>query len=258
MAVKKIRAVIVDDEPLARERIRTLLAGERDFEIAAECRDGGEAIEAIESLNPDLLFLDVQMPEVDGFDVLLSCDVKRLPAVIFVTAFDRYAVRAFDVHALDYLLKPFDRARFVEALDRARQRIRQSEETGSRLELDELLADLRRERGDRARILVRSSDRIVVLSLDEVDWIEAAGNYMRLHVGSEIHLLRETMSGMESRLPPDRFVRIHRSTMVQVERIKELVQMFNNEFLVVLQNGEKLKLSRTYRPELERRLGKPL
>lgn len=256
----KIKTVIVDDEPLARERIRTLLEGEADFEIVAECDGGAAAVEAVDSLKPDLLFLDIQMPEIDGFDALDAMEPENLPAVIFVTAFDQYAVKAFEVHALDYLLKPFDKERFQEALARVRNRIETDKEDPSALteHLAKLLDDVRSERRSSDRILIKSEGKIFFLSTREIDWVEAAGNYMRLHAGSETYLMRETMAGMEKRLPSDHFVRIHRSTMVNFNRIKEMQPAFSGEFTVILQNGEELKLSRKYRAELESRIGKPL
>jgi two-component system LytT family response regulator len=256
----KFKTVIVDDEPLARERIRTLLDDEEEFEVAAECENGHKAIEAIESLAPDLVFLDVQMPEVDGFDVLMSLDMDELPAVIFVTAYDQYAVRAFDVHALDYLLKPFDRERFRDALSRFRSQAEKPETHTNALhkDLSDLLDEVRKERRSLNRLLVKSSGRIIFLTTDEVDWVEAAGNYMRIHVGQETFLMRETMAGMEKRLPEDRFVRIHRSSIVNFARIKELQPAFNGEYTVILKTGQELKLSRKYRSGLEKHIGKSL
>jgi len=258
--MEKIRTIIVDDEPLARERIRTLLDAEPDFEIVAECDGGAAAVSAVDSLDPDLLFLDIQMPEIDGFDVLSAIEPEQMPAVIFVTAYDQYAVRAFEVHALDYLLKPFDKERFKEALERVRSRTGAAgKEDASALteHIARLLDDVRTERRTNDRILIKSEGKIFFLSTQEIDWVEAAGNYMRLHAGNETYLMRETMSGMEKRLPSDHFVRIHRSTMVNFNRIKEMQPAFSGEFTVILKNGEELKLSRKYRAELERRIGKP-
>jgi two-component system LytT family response regulator len=257
----KIKTIIVDDEPLARERIRTLLEAEEDFEIVAECDGGAPAVEAIESRKPDLVFLDVQMPEVDGFDVLMSLKGDTPAAVVFVTAYDQYAVRAFEVHALDYLLKPFDRDRFRDTLERVRTRVEKSTTGASKgfhHHLADLLEDVRKERKILDRLLVKSEGRIFFLSTPEIDFVEAAGNYMKLHVAEETYLMRETMSGMEGRLPEERFVRIHRSTIVNLERIKELQPAFNGEFSVILKGGQELKLSRKYRRELEEKIGRPL
>lgn len=257
----KIKTIIVDDEPLARERIRTLLEAEAEFEIVAECDGGAKAVETIDARRPDLVFLDVQMPEVDGFDVLMSLKGDPPAALVFVTAYDQYAVRAFEVHALDYLLKPFDRDRFREALDRVRASIgknRTGASQGLHHQLADLLEDVRKERKILDRLLVKSEGRIFFLSTDEIDFVEAAGNYMKLHVADETYLMRETMSGMEHRLPEERFVRIHRSTIVNLERIKELQPAFNGEFSVILKGGHELKLSRKYRRELEEKIGRPL
>ncbi len=256
--MERIRAIIVDDEPLARERIRTLLALESDFEVLAECENGNEAVDAIEKFEPDLVFLDVQMPAVDGFDVLAALDQDRLPSVVFVTAFDQYAVKAFEVHALDYLLKPFGSARFAEALDRARKMVEQARAGVVRTELAQLIRDTRNEQRAGNKLLIKTEGKIVFVPADRIVWIEAAGNYVRIHTRDDLFLMRETMAGMERRLPLEKFVRIHRSTMVNFDDIKELLPTFNNEFMVVLRGGEKLKLSRKYRPDLERRLGKSL
>ena len=210
----RLRAVIVDDEPLARERVRELLGEESDVEVVAECADGVEAVAAIRREDPDLVFLDVQMPEMDGFEVLDALDAETLPAVVFVTAYDRYALKAFDVHAVDYLLKPFDRARFRSALDRARLDLR-SDDAGRRILA--LVADLRRERRPQQRIVVKAAGRVFFLRPDEVDWMEAAGNYVRPHVGKEAYLVRETMKGLEERLDPDTFIRVHRSRIVNLD-----------------------------------------
>jgi two-component system LytT family response regulator len=252
-----IRALIVDDEPLARERVRSLLEKEVDVTIVGECANGREAIEAIERDAPDLVFLDVQMPELDGFGVLENLDeTRRLPFVIFVTAYDEYAVRAFDVHALDYVLKPFDRERFRDALERARREIARAAGNGGGLDkkLLALLAELQDRKRRLERIVIRSGGRVSFLRTDEVDWIEAAGNYVELHVGKDSHLLRETMNKLESRLDPKRFLRIHRRLIVNVERIKQLEGVTHGEYLVVLKDGTRLSSSRGYREGLQKLL----
>lgn len=255
--MKTFKTIIIDDEPLARERIRTLLEKEEDFQVIAECENGKEAIDNIESLKPDLLFLDIQMPEVDGFDVIMSLDMDVLPMVIFVTAYDQYAVKAFDIHAVDYLLKPYDRERFSEALEKVRRQNAPASGQGEG-QLADLLDEIRKDRRQLKKLLVKSGGRIIFLSTDEVDWIEAAGNYMRIHTGPETYLMRETMAGMENRLPPELFVRIHRSSIVNFSRIKELQPAFNGEYTVILKNGQELKLSRKYRGGLEKHIGKAL
>jgi two-component system LytT family response regulator len=251
-----IQTLIIDDEPLARERLRKLLLAEPDIHLAGECADGREAVEAIQNQAPDLVFLDVQMPELDGFGVLEALGGERLPVVIFVTAYDKFALKAFDVHAVDYLLKPFDRERFQKALERARShlRTRQSGELNQRLTA--LLDDLRPQAKKTNRLVIKAEGRVLLLKTDDIDWIEAADNYVNLHVGNESHLFRETMTALEAKLPPDKFIRIGRSAIVNVERIKELQPMFHGEYTVILRNGTRLTLSRNYREKLEQLLGK--
>ena len=252
--MKKIRTLVVDDEPLARERLTGLLANEADIEIVAQCRDGEEAVTAIVDHLPDLVFLDVQMPQMNGFEVIEAVGGERMPLVIFVTAYDQHALRAFQVRALDYLLKPFDRARFTEALQRARKQIERDEtgELGRRLLA--LVKDLRRDQPRAERLVVKSGGRLFFLRADEIDWVEAAGNYVRLHVGTTSHLLRETMNAIEGRLDPEKFFRIHRSRIVNMERIQELQPWLNGEYAVVLRTGARLTLSRGYREKLQDRL----
>lgn len=248
-----IRAVVVDDEPLARERIRTLLADEPDVEVVDECRDGVEAVEAIEEHDPDLVFLDVQMPEVDGFEVLEAVGIERAPVVVFVTAHDEYAIRAFDVHALDYLLKPFDGERFRRALDRARAELA-GEPALDRDRLSGLIESLRDERGHLERIAVKTTSRVVFLSVDEIDWIGAAGNYVELHVGEQIHLLRDSLKAMEGKLDPATFVRVHRSHIVNLDRVRTMEPWFHGEYVLVLEDGTELRASRTYSDRLRKLL----
>ena len=248
------RVLIVDDEPLARERIRTLLSEDANFEIAGEAGDGATAAQAIMALNPDLVFLDVQMPGADGFDVIDTVGPDKMPFVVFVTAYDRYALRAFDVHALDYLLKPFDRERFRQALTRAHQQLERSAGNGEiERRLAAIVNDLRPPKARTDRFVVKSGGRIFFVRTDEIDWIDAAGNYVRLHVKGEAYLFRETMTAMEARLDQSRFVRIHRSHIVNAERIKEL-QPDNGDYTVVLRSGARLPLSRGYRDKLQERI----
>jgi two-component system, LytTR family, response regulator len=243
-----MRVLIVDDEPLACERLRTLLAAEPGIEIAGECHDGRSALQAIRDLAPDLVFLDVQMPELDGFAVIEA--LPSPPAVIFVTAFDQFAIRAFEVCALDYLLKPFDRERFAKALARGRAECerRSASDLGARMQ--SLLAELRGRKKYLDRIVIRAGGRVIFLRAEELDWIEAAGNYVRLHSGAEEYLYRETLSRMEAALDPACFARIHRSTIVNTERIKELHPLFRGDYTVVLRDGRRLTLSKPYRPRL--------
>jgi two-component system LytT family response regulator len=252
--MKKIRTLIVDDEPLARERLASLLRQEEDIEITGECRDGEQAVHALSDHPPDLVFLDIQMPDLSGFEVIEAVGTDRMPLVIFVTAYDQHALRAFQVRALDYLLKPFDRDRFTEALQRARAQL-QREETGDiGRRLLALVKDLRRDQRTE-RLVVKSGGRLFFLRTDEIDWVESAGNYVRLHVGSSAHLLRETMTAMEARLDPQKFFRIHRCRIVNMDRIQELQPWLNGEYAVVLTTGSRLTLSRGYREKLQDRLG---
>jgi len=245
-----IKALIIDDEPLARERIKRFLTDERDIELIGECADGQEAVSAIQTLEPDLVFLDIQIPELDGFGVLEAVGVEQMPAVIFVTAYDRYALQAFDVNALDYLLKPYNRERFHKAVERARAQL----SNGAKGELSErllsLLENLQPEQKHLERLMIKSSGRVFFLRTTEIDWIEAEGNYLRLHVGKESHLLRETMNRLAAKLDQDKFLRIHRSTLVNIERIKELQPLFSGDYVVILRDGKQLTLSRSYRDKL--------
>jgi len=258
VAPRKIRALIVDDEPLARERMRSLLDVESDVDVVGEASNGLEAVDAIVSRSPDLVFLDVRMPKLDGFEVIDAVGPDRMPAVVFVTAYDQYALRAFEVQALDYLVKPFDRDRFQGTLKRVRRQM-ESVETGDlSRKLLALVGNLKNDRPARTeRLVIKSGGRLFFLRVDEIDWIEAAGNYVRLHVGAEGHLLRETMTAIEGRLSSETFFRIHRSHIVNIERIKELQPWFNGEYVVMLRNGTKLTLSRGYRERLQERLGRP-
>ncbi len=254
--MKKIKALIVDDEPLARERLASLLTAEPDIEIVGQCRDGEEAVTAIEDVSPNLVFLDVQMPLMSGFDVIESVGSARMPLVIFVTAYDQHALRAFQVQALDYLLKPFDRERFSAALQRARTQLEREETGDLGRRLMALVKDLRKDQPRAERLVVKSSGRLYFLRADEIDWVEAAGNYVRLHVGTTAHLIRETMTAIEGRLDPEKFFRIHRCRMVNMERIQELQPWLNGEYSVVLRTGTRLTLSRGYREKLQERLGR--
>ncbi|HET8782898.1 MAG TPA: LytTR family DNA-binding domain-containing protein [Pyrinomonadaceae bacterium] len=256
---EKIRTLIVDDEPLARRNLRVLLEKDSQIEIVDECRNGREAVKAINSLSPDLIFLDIQMPELDGFDVLARVDPSRIQAIIFVTAFDQYALKAFEVHALDYLLKPFDDERFGYALRRAKSQIEAREINRISKRLLALLEERESQRSESStgyltRLMIKASGRVVLLKVGEIDFIEADGNYAKLHVGRKAHLLREKMHDLEGRLDPAQFVRIHRSVIVNLDRIKELQPHFNGDYIVILEDGRQLRLSRTRRENLEMRL----
>jgi two-component system LytT family response regulator len=247
-----VRVLIVDDEELARQRLQRLLAAEQDVEIIGEASDGAQAVESIRRLVPDVVFLDVQMPEVDGFAVLERLGPRPAPAIIFVTAHDDYALRAFDVHAVDYLRKPFDAARFKEALSRARQRLAGAGAEDQARKLDALLAQVdSHPPRSRERLMIRTDGRLYFVRIDDIDWIEAAGNYVKLHVGRETHLMRETMLGIEKMLDPTRFLRIHRSAIVNLDRVREMQPWFSGEYTVILRDGTQLRLSRVYRERLE-------
>jgi two-component system LytT family response regulator len=249
--------LVVDDEPLARERLTDLLRDEAAVTLLGECADGAAAVDAIQRLSPDVVFLDVQMPGIDGFEVIDQIPVERLPLVVFVTAYDRYALRAFEVHAVDYLLKPFDRQRFSEAIARARMHLAQRDLGSIQARLLALVRDLSPAAGPPRsdRLVVKSGGRIFFVRSDEIDWVQAEGNYVRLHRGAESHLIRETMTALEGWLDPQRFYRIHRSSIVNIERVRELQPWFNGEYRVLLQDGTKLTLSRGYRDKLQERLG---
>ena len=251
-----IKVVIVDDEPPARTRLKRLLAAHPDVQIAGECGDGAAAVQAIETASPDLVLLDIQMPELDGFDVLQSLDMPRLPEIIFVSAFDQYALRAFRVHALDYVVKPVEGDRLGEALAHARVRLADRQATNNAL--TGLLRELSTDRQRLTRIPVRAEGKVRVVDLADVDWIGAADNYVALHCGAREYLVRDTIAGLEQRLDPEHFIRIHRSTIVRIERIAELQPDLHGDFQVRLTTGATLALSRTFRPRLEARFGRRL
>ncbi len=249
-----IRALIVDDEPPARRRLRALLREEADVEVAGEYGDGRKAAAAIQEKHPDLVFLDIQMPEMNGFDVVAAVGVAEMPAIIFVTAYEQYALKAFEVSALDYLLKPFDKARFKAALQRVRKQLERPRVSGVSERLATLLETMEREKKYVQRLVVKSAGRIYFLRADEVDWIEAAGNYVTLHSGGQKHLIRDTMNALEERLDPEKFLRVHRSTIVNADRILELQPWFRGDYVLILRDGTKLNLSRHYRHRLPKTL----
>ena len=251
----RIRALIVDDEPLARERIRLLLRTEPDVEIVAECTNGKEAVEQIEQQHPDLLFLDVQMPELDGFAVLQSLAPQNLPVVIFTTAFDKHAVRAFEAHALDYLLKPFKPARFKEAVQRARDHLASQQPDKTTRQLLDLLAERAATTSGSGltRLTIKTEDRVLVINVEDIDSIESAGNYVVVHVGKNEHILRETLTAMEAKLPEKQFFRVSRGAIVNLKRVKELQPMFQGESVVVLQGARTIPTTRSLR-EIQEKL----
>lgn len=270
-----IRVLIVDDEPIARRRLQRLLRQEDDVEILPEVGTGRDAIEAIHRERPDLVFLDVQMPDLDGFGVVEALGTEQMPPVIFVTAYNEYAVRAFDVHAIDYLLKPFDTDRFRAAFARARVHLEQlsSAEQGRKIRalLEQVLGEGTPVTVDRSsltpaaaapaarhryvdRLMVKHDGRVFFVKVTDVDWFEASGNYVRIHTGKVSHLIRETMQRVEAQLDPSMFVRIHRAVIVNLDRIRELQPWFAGDYVVILRDGRQLKLSRTYREHLNSRM----
>lgn len=246
----KIRALIADDEPLGRSLIRNLLAEDSEFECVGECVDGAEALRAIQDDSPDLVFLDVQMPKLNGFEVLANLRKRQLPAIIFVTAFDSFAIKAFEAHALDYLLKPISDDRFFEALNRVKTYLADREAAGLRDRLLDLARDLAESAKYISRLAVESGGSFIFLKVNEIDWIEAAGNYVNLHVGRQSYLLRGRVSELEKNLSPDQFFRVHRSTIVNLDRIKEFQPLFKGEGLIVLKDGARLSASRSYSQKL--------
>lgn len=256
-AAEKVQVLIVDDEPLAREGLRAELVSEPDIEILAECANGRDAVSFIREHSPDLVFLDVQMPVLDGFAVIQAVGAERMPVVIFVTAHDEYAVRAFEAHALDYLLKPINSRRLRDSLGRAKKQIAQKKNVGLSGQLTDLLQELKasgRITGPREyleRVAVKVKERVIFLKTDEIDWAESEDNYVRLHRKKEAYLVRGTLSNLASKLDPAKFVRIRRSTVVNVGHIKELRPLFNSEYIIVMEDGTQLQSSRRFRKNLD-------
>jgi len=255
----EIRTIIADDEPLARKKLRILLAAEGGVNVVAECADGKQTLASISAYKPDLLFLDIQMPEANGFEVLNKVPPADMPVVIFTTAYDQYAIRAFEAHALDYLLKPFDQERLHRSVERARAELLKA----SGRELTQRILDLlgsgsKPEARMNKRFVIKAAGRVVFLDMDEIDWVEASANYVRLHAGAQSYLLREGISSISARLAAEQFVRIHRSTVVNIDRIKELQPCNSGEYIVVLKDGKELSCSRGYRAGLQKLIEKGL
>jgi two-component system LytT family response regulator len=246
----KLRVIIVDDERMARTRLRRMLEHDPEVEIVAECADGLAAVGAVQEEAPDLLLLDIQMPGMDGFGVLEALGPERTPEVVFVTAYDEHAIRAFEEHALDYLMKPVSPERFTKMLARVRER-----RTHAVRDQESLLELLAQRRGDPrgTRLVVRSGERTTFVSPEEIDWVEAAGNYAILHLGKRTHILRETMSGLESRLPGDMFCRVSRSAILNLRRVQELQSLSAGDHVAILSDGQRIGISRSLR-EVEERL----
>ena len=252
----RIRTLVVDDEPIARDWLRTLLAEDPDVKLVGECANGAEAVAAALRERPDLIFLDVQMPEMNGFQVLEELGTERAPVIVFVTAYDEYAVRAFDVDAVDYLLKPFDRGRFRDALARAKRQLLGDPKGELAWKLLSMLKAAEPGRSSATRLLIKADGRIQVLRVADIDWIEAEGHYVSVHAGKTTRLVRETMNELEARLPPKTFVRVHRGAIVNVDRVREIEPLFHGEAVLVLADGKRVTVSRSFRPKLEQALGK--
>lgn len=256
-AVRKIKTVIVDDETLARTRIRRLLEQIEDIQITAECKNGLEAVEFFQKEEADLVYLDIQMPELNGFEVLEKLPFDKLPVIIFVTAYDKYALKAFDVHAVDYLLKPFDDDRFYESLNYAKDIISFKEKNSLSGKINNLISDyMNRERNSKSdyleRITIKTSGRFYFIQTSDISRIKAAGKYLNILTGDKEHLVRKTMNEIESKLDPSRFVRIHRSTIVNIDQIKEMQHWYKSDYIITMKNGEKFTSSRTYKQNVEK------
>ena len=259
----RLRTLIVDDEPAARGAIRALLRKDDEITVVGECRNGREALSALQAGNVDLVFLDVQMPEIDGFSVVQQLEARELPAIVFVTAYDQYALKAFAVHAVDYLLKPFTDERFFDTLRHVKQQIARGHSHELALRLTRLLQDPVRvdslaPTAYLRRLPIQSGERVVLLPVSDIDWIGADGDYVRIHVGAAEYMIREPMSRLVDSLDPSHFARIHRSTVVNLDRIRELHPLFKGDHLVKLLDGTELKLSRHFKKPLEQLLGRPL
>jgi len=258
MNPRRIKVLIADDEVLARKFIHRMLKPDPEVEIVAECNNGAEAVAMIRKEKPDLVFLDVQMPEMNGFAVLDAVKLDHLPEIIFTTAYEAYAIRAFELHALDYLLKPFDQVRFKAALRYAKERLHSDQDAAKRLQIGTLLESIQAQQQYFDRIIVRADGRITFLHVREIDWLEADDKYVHLHTGKGTRMLRQTLTAIEGQLDPKKFLRVHRSAVVNIEKIKELQPLFNGEHSLVLENGAKLTLSRKYKDKLFELLGRPL
>jgi two-component system LytT family response regulator len=246
----KIRTLIIDDEPLARKRVEQLLASAEEFQVIGEARNVAEAVSACLELRPDLVFLDVEMPDGSGFDTLEKLSAENMPAIVFVTAYDQYTIKAFDVYAVDYLLKPFSAERFHQATARVRERLSRASNEDLNQQIKNLLSHLKTNRDFLDRLVINHKERLVVISVKEIDSVTAYGNYLKVHTGGKTYLLSDTINNLSQRLDPEIFLRIHRSTIVNAERIKEFQPMFGGQYAVILKDGSEFVLSRNYRKEI--------
>jgi two-component system LytT family response regulator len=255
--MSELTCVIVDDEPLARELLRGMLAAHAGVDVVAECGDGRAALRAVQRLDPDIMFLDVEMPKMNGFDLVQELDPETMPAIVFVTAYDRYALRAFEIHALDYLLKPFDEERLERALKRVREHLTRADRGDELARVMALLEDLGARDRFADRIALRRSDRTILQPVAEIDWMEADGKHVKVHVGGKTFSIREAMSRIERQLDPRRFLRVSRSAIVNVDRIREVQPWFHGDHVIVLQSGDQVTTTRTYRSLVNRLLESP-
>ena len=256
MSDATLRAILVDDEPLARTHLRGLLAEHEGIEVVGEAGNGHDAIALIARERPDLVFLDIQMPELDGFGVVQAIGAEHMPVTVFVSAYDEYALKAFEAHALDYLMKPVDRERFGHSVARAVSRVRQDAGMAAREPLARLVSQLARERRPVDRLAIKQDGRVLFLRIPDIDWVETDGDHVRIHIGPHVYVHRMTLTRLEERLPAPMFLRIHRSTLINVERIREMQPWFQGDYVLILQDGTKLTTGRTYRENVRRFLGK--
>ncbi len=243
--------IIVDDEPLARKRIKSLLDSDSSMHVLATCANGKEALQVMESQTPDILFVDIQMPEMTGFQLVENIGPSRIPAIIFVTAYDEFALKAFEVHAMDYLLKPFENERFLDTLERAKQIIVNKKTDFLQAKVAKMLEDLQPKKNYVKRIMVKNSDKVFFIETDEIEYLESSGNYVKIHSNGKHQLVRDTLTNMLSNLDPEQFFRVHRSTVVNINKVKELQPWFHGDYLVVMKDGTKLNMSRNYKEILD-------
>ncbi|OJJ18003.1 hypothetical protein BKI52_29565 [marine bacterium AO1-C] len=252
--MNKIKTLIVDDEVLAREKVVIFLQDEEDFEIVGQCTNGIEALQVIDQSYPDLLFLDIQMPEMDGMELLRNIDVQKIPCIILVTAYDDYAIKAFEYHALDYLLKPFDRERFLMTIERVKEQMSLYSQGDHNNQLLTYLKESLPNKKHLEKVVVKDGGKIFFVKTKDIEWVESAGNYLKLHVGKTIHMVRETMNAFEQKLNPQEFVRVHRSSLVNIEAINNLESWGNTEFIITLNSGHKIQSGRSYHSSIRQKL----